>query len=93
MPLAQLLEHLHEAFIVTDVEIDPPGPRILYVNAAFTRMTGYSREELAGQSPRLLQGPGSDRARGISKTRGEENPMMGAMKLPISKTKTTDRSC
>ncbi len=37
-------------------------PRILYVNAAFTRMTGYRAEEILGKSPRVLQGPETDRA-------------------------------
>ncbi|KXS52024.1 MAG: signaling protein, partial [Marinobacter sp. T13-3] len=30
---------------------------IIYANPAFCRMTGYSAEELAGQNPKILQGP------------------------------------
>lgn len=48
--------------VVTDAPLDPPGPRIVYVNRAFTRMTGYQPEEVVGQTPRLFQGPGTDRA-------------------------------
>ncbi len=48
--------------ITEAVPFDPPGPRILYVNEAFTRMTGYSAEEAIGKTPRILQGPGSDRS-------------------------------
>jgi PAS domain S-box-containing protein len=33
---------------------------IIYANPAFSRMTGYSREELLGLSPRILQGPETD---------------------------------
>jgi PAS domain S-box-containing protein len=44
-----LLEQGSELEVVTD-------PRIRYVNAAFTRMTGYSAEEVLGRSPRLLLG-------------------------------------
>ncbi|WP_404296239.1 PAS domain-containing protein [Halomonas sp.] len=40
----------------------PEGPRIVYVNDAFVRRTGYSRGEVIGNTPRLLQGTGTDRA-------------------------------
>jgi PAS domain S-box-containing protein len=33
---------------------------IIYANPAFARITGYSREELIGRNPRLLQGPDTD---------------------------------
>ena len=48
----------HDAVLITQAEpIDTPGPTIQYVNPAFTRMTGYSAEEVLGKNPRLLQGP------------------------------------
>lgn len=47
--------------MVTDAEIDEPGPRVLYVNPEFTRMTGYEQADLQNQSPRILQGPKTDR--------------------------------
>ena len=37
-----------------------PGYPIVYVNPAFCQMTGYAAEELLGQSPAVLQGPGTD---------------------------------
>ncbi|GEP02638.1 hybrid sensor histidine kinase/response regulator [Methylobacterium oxalidis] len=45
--------------IVTDPH-QPDNP-ILFVNRAFVRMTGYSREELIGTNCRFLQGPDTDR--------------------------------
>ena len=60
MLLDQVLQHMHESVIVTDADLDAPGPRILYVNRAFTDLTGYGSEEVVGQSPRILQGPKSD---------------------------------
>lgn len=54
------LESVYDAVILTDAELERPGPRILYVNPAFERMTGYPAEELIGKTPRILQGPGTD---------------------------------
>ncbi len=51
--------------IVLIAEADPhdePGPRIVFVNDAFERLTGYRREDVLGKSPRFLQGPLTDRS-------------------------------
>lgn len=56
--LSRLAEMTEDVILITDTEsIDEPGPRIVYVNPAFTRMTGYSAEEVMGLTPRVLQGP------------------------------------
>ena len=47
--------------VITTDDLDPPGPMFVHVNDAFTRMTGYTREELLAASPRILQGPDTDR--------------------------------
>ena len=39
-----------------------PGYPIVYVNPAFTLMTGYESEEVIGKSPAILQGPKTDQA-------------------------------
>ncbi|MGH3087681.1 MAG: EAL domain-containing protein, partial [Rubrobacteraceae bacterium] len=53
-----------DAVIVTEGEpLDGPGPKVIYVNAAFSRMTGYSPAEIVGKTPRVLQGPKTDRAK------------------------------
>ena len=49
------------SIVLTDAGLDEPSPRILYVNAAFCRMTGYSQEQVIGRSPRFLQGPETSR--------------------------------
>jgi diguanylate cyclase (GGDEF)-like protein/PAS domain S-box-containing protein len=56
-----IVESANDIVIVTTADSEPPGPVIIYVNPAFTRLTGYSAEEVIGLSPRLLQGPGTDR--------------------------------
>ena len=59
--LRAAVEASGEAIMITSAELDEPGPRIEYVNPAFTRMTGYEAHEVLGRTPRLLQGPGTER--------------------------------
>ena len=56
------LEHSGEAMMITAADPTPPARRILYVNPAFTAMTGYTPEEVLGVSPRILWGEASDPA-------------------------------
>ena len=56
------IEAIGDAVIVTSADLDAPGPLIEYVNPAFSAMTGYAPEEVIGRSPRLLQGPETDRS-------------------------------
>jgi diguanylate cyclase (GGDEF)-like protein/PAS domain S-box-containing protein len=58
----QIVATANDIVIVTTTDLDRPGPSILYVNEAFTRLTGYRPEEVLGRSPRMLQGPGTSRA-------------------------------
>jgi PAS domain S-box-containing protein len=60
--LCAALERVDDAVLITDADLEAPGPTILFANAAFTRMTGYSLAELVGRSPRLLQGTQTERA-------------------------------
>ncbi|SHI97171.1 PAS domain S-box-containing protein [Roseomonas rosea] len=50
------------AVIITDAPLDPPGPVIRYANAHFEAVTGYPAAEVIGRTPRMLQGPETDRA-------------------------------
>jgi len=52
----------YDSILITELELEEPGPRIVYVNDGFTRMTGYSKEEVIGKTPRILQGPKTDKA-------------------------------
>lgn len=60
--LESVVTKTKDAVLITEAEsLDEPGPRIIYVNDAFTKMTGYSAKEIIGKSPRILQGPNSDK--------------------------------
>ncbi len=59
--LAAAVDALQVSVVITEAELNPPGPRILYANPAFTTLSGWLPEDLAGRSPRILQGPASDR--------------------------------
>ncbi|MBW3638124.1 MAG: PAS domain S-box protein, partial [Armatimonadetes bacterium] len=63
--LESVAVNANDAILITEAEpIDLPGPRILYANEAYLKMTGHTLEEIMGQTPRILQGEGtSDEAR------------------------------
>jgi CheY-like chemotaxis protein len=47
--------------LVTDAKTSSPGPCIVFVNRAFTALTGYSESDVMGKSPAVLQGPKTSR--------------------------------
>ena len=57
---AAVIEAAAESILITTTDLDAPGPSIVYVNPAFEKMTGWSRAEVLGKSPRILQGPNTN---------------------------------
>ncbi len=51
----------YDSILITDLGLENPGPKIVYVNDGFTKMTGYTKAEVLGKTPRILQGPKTDR--------------------------------
>lgn len=50
-----------ESIIITEADsIDGKIPKIVYVNPAFTNMSGYESNEIIGKSPNLFKGAKSD---------------------------------
>ncbi len=61
--LESVVVNINEGILITETEpLDEPGPRIVYVNEAFTRISGYHPQEVLGFSPRFMQGPKTERA-------------------------------
>lgn len=64
----QLLEsavmNANDAIIILETVPDKlPGRQILYINDAFTKMTGYTFEEATSRTLRMLRGPKTDPAK------------------------------
>jgi len=56
-----IIDEAHDVIVVTKATpISAPGPEIVYVNKAFTELTGYSFEEAVGGDPRMLQSADTD---------------------------------
>jgi len=56
-------DYTDDAILITEAEpVGLPGPRIVWANKAFERMTGYTLEEIRGKTPRILQGNDTDHA-------------------------------
>lgn len=56
------MENANDPILITTSELSSPGPYIVYVNRAFTHVTGYTAEEVVGLTPRILQGPLTSRS-------------------------------
>ncbi len=59
--LLSAVQQSRDSIVITGATLDPPGPEIVYVNPAFSEMTGYTSEEMLGKTPRILQGKDTDR--------------------------------
>jgi len=58
--LLELIEASNDAVVITTSgDLDRPGPNIIYANRAFSRISGYTKQEVIGKTPRILQGPGT----------------------------------
>ncbi|MEM6795221.1 MAG: ATP-binding protein [Acidobacteriota bacterium] len=55
-----VFESSRDGIVITEATLERPGPRIVAVNPAFCRMTGYRRSEILGRTPRALQGERTD---------------------------------
>jgi two-component system cell cycle sensor histidine kinase/response regulator CckA len=60
--LEAAVDQLHDIVFITEAEsIDTVGPRILFVNGAFSRATGFDPREVIGRTPNVTVGEGTER--------------------------------
>ena len=57
--LRKAVARLNDIVLITEAG---PGQRIVFVNEAFERLTGFSAQDAIGNNPRMLQGPRTERA-------------------------------
>ena len=61
--MESVILNTNEAVVITDAEpYELPGPKIVFVNEAYTRMTGFTNEEAIGQTPRITQNEHTQRS-------------------------------
>jgi len=56
-----IFDHSYNSVVITTPSLEGEHPKILYVNDAFTQMSGYAKEEIIGKTPRILQGEKTDK--------------------------------
>jgi PAS domain S-box-containing protein len=54
------IQQAKESIVITSANPGQPSSKIVFVNPAFTKMTGYSAEEVIGKPSLILQGPKTD---------------------------------
>ncbi|TVP62532.1 MAG: PAS domain S-box protein [Nodularia sp. (in: Bacteria)] len=61
--LESAMLNVNDAILIAEADAleEPFDPRIVYVNAGFTKITGYTAAEVIGKTPRILQGELIDR--------------------------------
>ncbi|MCR5884828.1 PAS domain-containing protein [Rhizobacter sp. J219] len=57
------VRYLNDAVVITDANVNPPGPTVLFANQAIEGLCGWQPAQLVGSSPRRLQGPMTQRDR------------------------------
>ena len=61
--LESVVVNANDAILITEADAldEPLGPRVVYVNEALTRMSGWSATDVLGKTPRVLQGEKTSR--------------------------------
>ncbi|QLE79824.1 diguanylate cyclase [Francisella sp. Scap27] len=65
LPFQQIVDNATNAVMITTAKSDPKldGPKIIYVNDYFEKLTGYTKKEIVGNTPKILHGKDTDKRR------------------------------
>lgn len=58
--LSQIAEYTNDSIVITKGQVGSEGLEIVYVNRAFSVLSGYEPHEIVGKTPRVLYGPQTD---------------------------------
>lgn len=65
LPVVRSFLHAFEysmiSIVITDANPDGDGEKFLYANQTFLKQSGYDEQQLFGKTPRILQGPKTDK--------------------------------
>ena len=59
VPFESIVANANDIIVITKADAD--DPQIVYVNHAFTKLTGYEPDEAIGKTPHFLQGTDTDK--------------------------------
>jgi PAS domain S-box-containing protein len=60
--LQTCVERMNDVVVITEADpLSDTGPKVIYANEAFEKTTGYRCDEIIGKTPRILQGPKTQR--------------------------------
>ncbi len=60
--LTSVVLNTKDGILITEAfPIDETGPKIIYINESFTKVTGFTMEDVYGKTPRIFQGPRTDK--------------------------------
>ncbi len=94
--LESAVVHARDAVAILDAKSgDKPERSVLYVNEAFCKLTGYTREEIVGRSLHILRGPDSDpdTLNKLREAMDEDKPLpRGTPQLPQERNAVLGRS-
>lgn len=57
--LESVIKHTNDGVMITEAKENHP---IVYINEAFTKVTGYTINEIYGKNPKIFQGPKTDKS-------------------------------
>lgn len=55
--LRSCIDRLNDVVIITEIDVEKTIPKVIFVNEAFLKISGYTREDVIGKNMAILNGP------------------------------------